>query len=93
VQSARRGAKLNYLKRLTGKCPEGEQLVYFKAGGRVCSKCMSKKKACGGTKISKGSEGFPKGIQSNSDTKMRNPRAKYITNSPYLNPQPYYTED
>ena len=43
AQSAKRGAKLNYLKKLTGKCPEGQQLVYFKAGGRVCSKCMAKK--------------------------------------------------
>ena len=43
AQSARRGAKLNYLKSLTGKCPEGQELVYFKAGGKVCSKCMAKK--------------------------------------------------
>ena len=43
VQSAKRGAKLNYLKKLTGRCPEGQQLVYFKAGGRICSKCMAKK--------------------------------------------------
>ena len=63
AQSAKRGAKLNYLKRLSGNCPEGEQLVYFKAGGRVCSKCMAKvkkdkcgskmkkKKGCGGFKV------------------------------------------
>ena len=43
AQSARRGAKLNYLKSLTGRCPEGTELMYFKAGGRVCSKCVAKK--------------------------------------------------
>lgn len=44
AQAARRGAKLNYLRKLTGKCPEGYELQYFKAGGRVCSKCVAKKK-------------------------------------------------
>lgn len=43
VQSAKKGAKLNYLKKLAGRCPEGQQLVYFKAGGHICSKCMAKK--------------------------------------------------
>ena len=43
AQSAKKGAKLNYLKRLSGKCPEGQQLVYFKSGGQICSKCMAKK--------------------------------------------------
>jgi hypothetical protein len=43
VQSAKKGAKLNYLKELSGKCPEGQQLVYFKSGGHICSKCMAKK--------------------------------------------------
>ena len=43
AQSAKKGAKLNYLKKLTGKCPEGQQLVYFKSGGQICSKCMAKK--------------------------------------------------
>lgn len=60
AQAAKRGAKLNYLKRLTGKCPEGYELQYFRAGGRVCShckkvqtnKCGNKvKKNCGGKKI------------------------------------------
>lgn len=52
AQSARRGAKLNYLKRLSGKCPEGYEMKYFKAGGKVCSKCVAKtKKACGGSKV------------------------------------------
>lgn len=50
AQAAKHGAKLNYLKRLSGKCPEGTELMYFKAGGRVCSKCVNKKvkkEACG----------------------------------------------
>lgn len=62
AQSARNGAKLNYLKRLTGICPEGSKLVYFKRGGRICSKCEKEvKKDCGGTKfVEKGAKVCPK---------------------------------
>ena len=38
-QSARKGAKLNYLKKITNTCPEGTQLTYYKVGGQICSKC------------------------------------------------------
>jgi hypothetical protein len=48
-QSARNGAKLNYIRRLKGECPEGYEMAYFKAGGKVCKKCQKKvEKACGG---------------------------------------------
>lgn len=47
--SARLGAKLTYLQKLKGICPEGQELIYFKAGGRIC-------KACGGKKMQKGGE-------------------------------------
>ena len=67
AQAARRGAKLNYLKKLAGKCPEGTELMYFKAGGRVCSKCVNKKKiqkeACG-KKMKKGCVGVKMKLQS-----------------------------
>lgn len=51
TQAMRHGAKLNYIKQISGICPEGTQLTYFKAGGRICSKCeaMAKKKQGGGT--------------------------------------------
>lgn len=65
--TAKLGAKLEYLRSLKGECPEGQQLVYFKQGGRVCKKCIEaaggakvkgkeaieefKKKACGGVKV------------------------------------------
>lgn len=65
--TAKLGAKLEYLRSLKGECPEGQQLVYFKQGGRVCKKCIEaaggakvkgkeaidefKKKACGGSKM------------------------------------------
>lgn len=42
AQVARHGAKLNYINQLRGKCPEGYEMQYFKAGGRVCKKCMKK---------------------------------------------------
>ena len=44
---AKLGAKLDYINKLKGNCPEGEELVYMKEGGRVCPKCV--KKAKGGT--------------------------------------------
>jgi hypothetical protein len=53
-QSARNGAKLNYIKRLKGECPEGYEMTYFKAGGKVCKKCQKKvEKACGGKQLAK----------------------------------------
>ena len=47
-QSAKQGAKLEYVSRLRGKCPEGQELVYFAKGGKVCSACMGKKLENGG---------------------------------------------
>jgi hypothetical protein len=73
--TARLGAKLNYIRTIKGECPEGQKLIYFKEGGRVCKKCVEaaggakvkdgkkeiadfkKKKACGGTKVSKNQMG------------------------------------
>jgi hypothetical protein len=49
--SARLGAKLNYIRTIKGECPEGQQLVYFKEGGRVCKKCVE---AAGGAKVKDG---------------------------------------
>lgn len=45
---ARLGAKLQYYKKLKGECPEGEELVYFKQGGRICKACQKAQK---GTKV------------------------------------------
>lgn len=39
---AQLGAKLTYYKSLKGSCPEGEELVYFKKGGRICKACQKK---------------------------------------------------
>lgn len=36
---AKLGAKLQYYKRLQGKCPEGYEMKMFKAGGQICKKC------------------------------------------------------
>lgn len=63
AQSAKNGAKLNYIQRLRGKCPEGYELEYFRAGGKVCSKCMKKAaKACGGKKMENGGSMDPEYI-------------------------------
>ena len=53
-QKAKLGAKLNYIQKLKGICPEGEELVYMKEGGRVCPVCQKKaEKAQGGKKLEK----------------------------------------
>lgn len=41
VQAAKFGAKLNYINKLNGRCPEGTKLTYFKEGGKLCKKCMA----------------------------------------------------
>lgn len=42
VQAAKFGAKLNYIKKLNGQCPDGYELQYYKSGGQLCKKCMKK---------------------------------------------------
>lgn len=43
VQAAKFGAKLNYLRQLKGKCPEGYEMEYYKDGGRLCKRCTQVK--------------------------------------------------
>lgn len=43
VQAAKFGAKLNYIRKLNGQCPEGMEMYYYKQGGRLCRKCMQVK--------------------------------------------------
>ena len=43
AQVAKLGAKINYIKQLRGKCPEGYEMQYFEKGGafiRKCKKCQ-----------------------------------------------------
>lgn len=42
-QIARKGAKLEYIKRLRGVCKEDEEPMYYKVGGTICKKCQKKK--------------------------------------------------
>lgn len=52
--SRKLGGHLAYLNKLKGNCPDGEEMVYMKEGGRVCPKCMKKaEKAKPGTKLEK----------------------------------------
>lgn len=39
---AKKGAKLAYIKRLRGECPEGSEMQYYKVGGTICKKCVAK---------------------------------------------------
>lgn len=41
---ARLGAKLQYVHSLNGNCPDGYSLQMFKAGGRICKKCIKNSK-------------------------------------------------
>lgn len=54
TQSAKRGAKLSYIKSLKSGCPEGYEVTYHKKGGRLCKECV--KKAQIGAKLRKGFE-------------------------------------
>ena len=40
---AKQGAKLNYITKLNGNCPEGYETIKFKVGGKICTKCEKKK--------------------------------------------------
>lgn len=42
VQAAKFGAKINYIKKLRGQCPDGYELQYYKSGGQLCKKCIKK---------------------------------------------------
>ena len=42
VQAAKFGAKINYIKKLRGQCPDGYDLQYYKFGGQLCKKCIKK---------------------------------------------------
>ena len=39
IQTAMNGAKLNYINKLNGKCPQGTHLSYYRIGGTLCKKC------------------------------------------------------
>lgn len=53
---AEKGAKLEYIKRLNGNCPEGYEMKMFKVGGKMCKKCQKIEEACGGKKLEDGGE-------------------------------------
>lgn len=45
AQLAERGSKLNYIRRLKGLCPDGQETYFFKDGGMIksgCKPCMAK---------------------------------------------------
>ena len=88
AQAAKHGAKLNYLRKLTDKCPEGTELMYFKAGGRVCSQCKEKidKEACG-KKIKKncgGKKMFQKGEKIVKDQEPAEPLTSKNNNPTFM---------
>lgn len=53
TKKAQNGAKLEYIKRLNGMCPEGYEMQKYAVGGQLFSKCMK----CGGKNEKKGNGG------------------------------------
>ena len=51
VQAAKFGAKLNYIRQLRGLCPEGQELEYYRDGGRLCKRCIQKNKMQDGGEV------------------------------------------
>lgn len=56
AQKAQRGAKLNYIKMLYGKCPEGYEMISYKVGGKICKKCQKIEEVRCGKKMEKGGD-------------------------------------
>lgn len=63
---AAKGTKLDYIKRLNGKCPDGYEMKMYKVGGKVCKKCQKIEEACMGKKLLK------EGGESELVTKFKN---------------------
>lgn len=74
TQKARLGAKLNYIRLLKGNAPEGEEVVYYKCGGRVKKKCV-KKNACGAKTESIGRDAI-KAFKDKCGSKMKKKSCK-----------------
>ena len=74
TQKARLGAKLNYIRLLKGNAPEGEEIVYYKCGGRVKKKCV-KKNACGAKTESIGRDAI-KAFKDKCGSKMKKKSCK-----------------
>ena len=51
AKKAAHGTKLTYFKHLKNQCQEGEEVVYYKVGGRVGCGCQKIKKAKDGEEI------------------------------------------
>ncbi len=83
VQTAMNGAKLNYINKLNGKCPQGTHLSYYRMGGTLCKKCEADaynessdpikafKQKCGG-KVKK------KELGGEVDNKKNQPKPKLV---------------
>ena len=83
VQTAMNGAKLNYINKLNGKCPQGTHLSYYRIGGTLCKKCEADaynessdpikafKQKCGG-KVKK------KELGGEVDNKKNQPKPKLV---------------
>lgn len=51
IPSRKFGAKLNYIKQLRGKCPEGYEMKYYAKGGRMCKTCQRVRMSANGNEM------------------------------------------
>lgn len=100
VQTAMNGAKLNYINKLNGKCPQGTHLSYYRIGGTLCKKCEADaynessdpikafKQKCGGKVKKKELGGEVDDKKNQSKPKLvKKPQNKIIPKKPQ-NPRP-----
>lgn len=71
AKKAAHGTKLTYFKHLKNQCPEGEEVVYYKVGGRVGCGCQKVKKAEDGVE-------FSNPVKPNKNSNKSNLKKKYI---------------
>lgn len=79
AKKAAHGTKLTYFKHLKNQCPEGEEIVYYKVGGRVGCGCKKIKKAEEGTEVNP-IDKFKKAVKSAVTTQIPKQKPKQRNN-------------
>lgn len=79
AKKAAHGAKLDYLKAISHKCPDGQELYYFKVGGRVDCGCKGKKMEEGGKAEETGVQRIVRKVKDKIEKKKQNLQNKPLT--------------
>ena len=99
TQSAKMGAKLDYINQLNGRCPQGTHITYHKVGGTICKRCEADahnedpdpikafKQKCGGKVKKKEIGGEMADDNKNSKTRLVK-KSKPVIKNPQSTPRP-----